>query len=206
MSHDKDRVAAAFAAAATTYESAAEVQALAAEALAARVLGLWLPPAPRVLEVGCGTGLLTRRLLPVLAGRWMVTDVAPAMVAAAEKAVGEFGALFRVMDGEHPDVAEGCVDLLVSNLAAQWFTDLPAALAGLARLLAPGGRLLLTTLGRDTFSEWRAVHQRLGLTVGAPDYPSAALLSRQLPPGRGPAWLPKPCRCAMPTDGPSSRR
>lgn len=174
----KRRVAASFSSHAAGYEAAAQAQEMAADRLAAHVRTLPLPPAPRVLEVGCGTGLLTRRLLPVLGGLWTVTDLAPAMVAATA-ALGLPAADVRVMDGERPDLPEGSVDLIVSNLAAQWFLDLPAALAALRRCLAPGGVLALTTLGAGSFAEWRAAHRRLGLACGVADYPSAAELAER---------------------------
>ncbi len=177
----KDRVVAAFSAAATTYDTAAEAQALAADLVARRVLSAPLPAAPRVLEIGCGTGLLTRRLRPAVGGDWLLTDIAPAMVEAAGTA--HPSARLRVMDGEHPDVA-GTFDLIVSNLAAQWFQDLPGALARLAGLLAPGGRLVMSTLGRASLREWRDAHAALGLACGSPAYPSRQDLAAALPPGR----------------------
>jgi malonyl-CoA O-methyltransferase len=175
------RVAAAFAAAAGSYDDAADIQRVAARHLAARVLALPLPPAPRVLELGCGTGLLTRLLLPALPGSWTVTDLAPAMVARARAALPAGIVDFRVMDATRPDPALGTFDLIVSNMAAQWFPDLAEALALIQRLLNPAGRLLLTTLGAASFAEWRAAHARLGLEPGTPAYPDAATLTRLLP-------------------------
>ncbi|MDA8230991.1 MAG: methyltransferase domain-containing protein [Magnetospirillum sp.] len=177
------RISSAFSAAAPTYDGAAQAQAHSAEILAGRILELPLPPSPCVLEVGCGTGLLTRRLLPAVGGRWTVTDLAPAMVAAARRAIPEAEADFRVMDGENPDIVPGGVDLIVSNLAAQWFSDLPAALAALIRCLAPGGALILTTLGAGSFAEWRQAHDHLSLPCGIPPYPTAAALAAMLPGG-----------------------
>jgi len=174
---DKQRIAAAFSAAVASYEAAAEAQNLAATGLAERVAGLTLPPNPRVLEVGCGTGLLTRRLLPNVGGNWLITDIAPAMVDATRSALPSGSANFKVMDGERPEgIAPASLDLIVSNLAAQWFADLPAALTGLERLLAPGGRLQLTTLGWRSFGEWRHAHDLLGLSCGTPRYPTAVQL------------------------------
>lgn len=166
----KQIVQAAFSAAAGSYDQAAEAQARAADVLAETVQGLTLPAAPSVLEIGCGTGILTRRLLPRLGGDWLVTDLSPAMVEATHAQLGG-KAQFRVMDGEHPDAEP--VDLIVSNLAAQWFADLPGALKRLTACLKPGGVLALTTLGSGSFAEWRAVHRRLGLACGIPDYPGA---------------------------------
>jgi malonyl-CoA O-methyltransferase len=176
-------VEAAFSAAAKSYDQAAEAQARAADLLVDSVRGLALPPAPSVLEIGCGTGLLTRRLLPLIGGDWQITDLSAAMVAEAKTVIGE-NAQFRVMDGEHPDPAAGPVDLVVSNLAAQWFADLPAAIGRLSACLKPGGALALTTLGAGSFAEWKQAHRRLGLACGIPPYPTAGDLAAQLPGAR----------------------
>ncbi|WP_154399134.1 methyltransferase domain-containing protein, partial [Bordetella pertussis] len=71
--------------AAARYETHAEVQRHAAEQLAERIAALPLPAEPRILEIGCGTGLLTRALARRL-GRadWTITDIAPAMLAAQQ--------------------------------------------------------------------------------------------------------------------------
>jgi malonyl-CoA O-methyltransferase len=179
----KQKVADAFDAAATTYDSAARAQALAAERLVELVLAAPLPSRPTVLEVGCGTGLLTRRLLPRVGGDWLVTDLSPAMVAAAKDSVGAGNAVFRVMDAEHPDTPLGLFDLIVSNLAAQWFSDIGRTARQLRAQLAPGGRMVLSTLGHGSFAEWRAAHEQFGLACGTPDYPTAAALAAQLPEG-----------------------
>lgn len=179
----KQRVADAFTAAATTYDSAARAQAEAADRMVELVAGLSLPARPTVLEVGCGTGLLTRRLLPRVGGDWLVTDLSPAMVDAAKAAVGANAAQFRVMDAEQPDVPRSLFDLIVSNLAAQWFTDLSRAANQLRACLAPGGTLVLSTLGAGSFAQWRDAHAALGLSSGIPAYPDAAALAAQLPAG-----------------------
>lgn len=177
----KDQVAAAFSAAASTYETAARAQDIAAAHLTAIVGGLNRPAVPDVLEIGCGTGLLTRRLRPVIAGRWLVTDLSAAMLETARRSVAD--AEFRVLDAEKPDLADRRFDLIVSNLAAQWFTDLGATMAGLAALLKPGGHLAFSTLGEHSFRQWRLVHQALDLPCGIPLFPSAKVFAAQLPPG-----------------------
>jgi malonyl-CoA O-methyltransferase len=177
----KKAIAGAFSAAAATYESAARAQVWAAERLVERLGGLAAPVS--VLELGCGTGLLTRRLDAALptGSRILATDLSPAMIAAAAKALPDVS--FAVMDAETPHVA-GPFDLIVSSLAAQWFADLPAALARLSALLAPGGRLLLATLGSGTFAQWKDAHRALGLDSGVSDYPEAQALAAWLPGAR----------------------
>jgi len=187
----KQQVAKAFDAAASTYDSAAQVQARAADRMTELVAGLTLSAEPVVLEIGCGTGLLTRRLMPRVGGQWLVTDLSPAMVEAAKAALNAIEppcpaaatAHFRVMDGENPDTPLGLFDLIVSNLAAQWFGDLGRAVNRLRAGLTPGGWLVLSTLGAGSFSQWQDAHQALGLTSGIPAYPDADTLARQLPEG-----------------------
>lgn len=185
MNRRKAMVAAAFDAAAPAYDQAAIIQRQVAARMADRIAGLGLPPHPRVLEVGCGTGFLTRlglaRLVP---SRWLATDIAPAMVARARVLTedGAAAAVFVCMDGERPAVAGG-IDLVCSNLAMQWFDDLGAGIATLAGLVAPGGWLAFSTLADGTFAEWREAHTRLGLTAGTPAYPGTAAIAALLPAG-----------------------
>jgi len=164
-----DAVARAFEAAAQ-YERHARVQRLVARALATRIAGLPLPPVPRVLEIGCGTGYLARALREEgLGGEWLLTDISAAMVARARETLGE-GPRYAVLDGESGPKPDGAFDLICSSLATQWFTDEPAALARWRDWLAPGGHVMVATLGPDTFAEWREAHAVEGLEPGTPAF------------------------------------
>jgi malonyl-CoA O-methyltransferase len=171
---DTARLAASFGQA-QAYDRHAAAQHQVARALAERLAALPLPPRPRVLEVGCGTGFLGEALLPRWPqGVWTMTDLAPAMLERARaRLAGRAAITYRVMDGEHPDVA-GPFDLICSSLAAQWFEDLAAGVDRLAGLLAPRGWLGFSTLVEGSFAAWRAAHG--DLPCGVPDYPSAAAL------------------------------
>jgi malonyl-CoA O-methyltransferase len=171
----KQRIGRAFGGAASSYEDGARVQRLAAERLADRIAALPLPPRPRVLEVGCGTGFLTAALRPLLPGAdLVVSDLSPAMVAACR--AGQPDATYLVMDGERPCFAPASFDLVCCSLAVQWFDDLDAALARLCALLRRGGHLAFSTLLSDALNEWRQAHDEEGFIVGAPDFAAAAEL------------------------------
>ncbi|NDU91879.1 MAG: methyltransferase domain-containing protein [Ferrovum sp.] len=174
------RITHSFNQASTTYNGASELQIRAAQSLATQVLRSdW--DRPNVLELGCGTGGLTRLLLPRLPGNWIISDIAPAMLDTARILFPITDAQFRVIDGEAPDLPIASLDLIVSNLAAQWFEDLPNALARLSCCLAPKGRLIITTLGQVSLTEWRDAVAATGYKAGTPAYPTAQALSKTLP-------------------------
>ncbi|AWJ94971.1 dethiobiotin synthase (plasmid) [Azospirillum baldaniorum] len=180
----KAAIAAAFGKAAPRYEEHAAVQRVAAERLAERVARLPLPPRPRVLEIGCGTGFLSRALRERIGpADWLFTDLSPGMLARCRATLGDpANSEFRIVDGEQPDL-DGPFNLIVSSLALQWFRNPAAALARWAELLAPGGRIAVATLAADSFLEWREAHHALGLEAGVPTYPTRHTLDRLWPAG-----------------------
>jgi ubiquinone/menaquinone biosynthesis C-methylase UbiE len=101
-------------------------------------------PGAAVLEIGCGTGQLTRQL----AGRSFdltAIDIGTAMVEAARRNVEGVKTRFRVCSFE--DFAgRGPFDLIVSATAFHW-VDPDVGLAKAARLLRSGGWLALLTTG-----------------------------------------------------------
>jgi len=177
-----NRVALSFGSAAASYDAHSAPQRHAAARLAELIAAEPLPAAPRVLELGCGTGHLSTELQRRLAGADLLcSDIAAPMVAACRARLP--GCRYLVMDGERPAVGGG-FDLVCANLTAQWFRDLPATLARLAALLAPGGLLALSTLGAESFREWRAAHLALGLRPGTQPFVDAATLRAAFPDGR----------------------
>ena len=163
------------------YDHHARVQRIIARNLAREILALPLPPRPRVLEIGCGTGFLTEALRNGgLDGEWLITDVAPAMVARARARIGEH-ARYAVLDGEHGTPEGGPFDLVCASLATQWFTDEPAALGRWREWLSPQGHVMVATLGPGTFAEWREAHRKEGLTPGTLSFTSPAALAAITP-------------------------
>lgn len=102
-----------------------------------------------VVDLGCGTGDLTRRL----AERWPAAEVvgvdsSPAMVERARQVGGvraELGDI-RAWAGAGRGTGPG-VDVLVSNAALQWVPDHLELLPRLVGRVAPGGWLALQVPG-----------------------------------------------------------
>jgi SAM-dependent methyltransferase len=104
-------------------------------ALGAPVLGLLAPqPSERILDLGCGDGVLTQKL--VEAGATVVgIDADPAMIAAAlEKGIDA-----RLGDARRMAFARE-FDAVFSNAALHWVGAPAVVTAGVARALKPGGR------------------------------------------------------------------
>jgi malonyl-CoA O-methyltransferase len=168
LSRHSAAVTASFGARAATYELYAEMQ----RAIAARLAGL-LPDAtrPRVLELGCGTGLFSRHLVARYSdGSFVLTDAAPAMVAKCRENLAAARASkisFEIMDASRPG-GEGPYDVIALSMTLHWLADQTASLERLRQLLAPSGVLIYAALGPASFAEWRAALADEGLSSGLP--------------------------------------
>jgi SAM-dependent methyltransferase len=104
----------------------------------------------RALDAACGTGAVTRQL--VARGHDVIgVDISEAMLARARKAVPE--ARFIAGDLTDLPLADGNVDHVVCSLALAHLSDLRPFFAEAARVMRPGGHLLLVdTRGHFTGS------------------------------------------------------
>lgn len=151
---DKRRIAASFSRAAPSYDAVAHLQRDVGTALARH-----LPPsAPHrnVVDLGCGTGYF----LPQLRHRFATADVtavdiAEGMLAYARRRRAGAADAWLAADAEALPLADASVDLLFSSLTLQWCDDLDRVFAEATRVLAPGGRLLFSTLTDGTLAELR---------------------------------------------------
>ena len=119
--------------------------------LGAPVVDLLDPqPGERVLDLGCGDGALTEKL--VEAGcRVVAVDASPEQVQAARRR----GLDARVADATALDF-DGAFDAVFSNAVLHWIRDPDAALAAVHRALAPGGRLVAEMGGHGCVASIRA--------------------------------------------------
>lgn len=108
-------------------------------------------PDARVLEVGCGPGFVTERLLTLVpAGAVTAIDSDPDMVELARQRLAGFDRV-EVLEASVTDTgfADAAFDLATARLVFQHLSDPVAALAELHRVLRPGGRLSVTDVDGD---------------------------------------------------------
>lgn len=163
-----------FSKAATTYDEQADVPKEVARRLIAS-LKPWqdiLPPGP-ILEIGCGTGFATRGLLDMYPDRKLeITDLSPEMVKVCENKYGVHGNTeFRVMDAEKAPIHEPKYAMTISSFVAQWFKDPALSLGRWLEVTKPGGLLLASFPGSESFPEWRQHCQNLGIPFTANTLP-----------------------------------
>ncbi|WP_283136125.1 class I SAM-dependent methyltransferase [Rhizohabitans arisaemae] len=105
----------------------------------------------RALDVGCGDGLLVRKLaarIPVVTG----ADRSAEMIGLAQAESRHLHNVTFVeadyLDDAHGLLSEGRYDLVIA-VSVVHHADFGRALEGLARLLTPGGRMIVVGLGKN---------------------------------------------------------
>ena len=103
-----------------------------------------LPRAPelRVLELACGTGIVTRHLR---GHRLLATDLNPPMIERAAAKLPDVE--FRQADAMHLPFDDASFDAIVCQFGVMFFPDKRAAFGEAHRVLGPGGMFVFSVWG-----------------------------------------------------------
>jgi ubiquinone/menaquinone biosynthesis C-methylase UbiE len=133
-----------------------------AEAQAAMLA--WGSPLPgeRVLDVACGTGLVSFEAARAVgsSGQVLGIDLSDRMVRDAERQASEKGATncrFSRMDGETLALPDGSFDLALCALGLMYMPDPERALREMGRVVRAGGRLALAVWGERSKCGWSTI-------------------------------------------------
>ena len=158
---DKIQMRRSFSRAATNYDDAAVLQREVCRRMLERLGYIKMQPA-RILDAGSGTGWGGRQLAEKYQSTWIISlDIAFGMLQAARSRSSWWKKLFGGVEAQlcgdidSLPLAAGSVEMVWSNLAVQWCNDLPAAFAGMHRVLKVDGLLMFSTFGPDTLKELR---------------------------------------------------
>lgn len=131
-----------------------------------------LRPGERVLDVACGTGVVARLAAECVgpSGSVAALDLNPAMLSVA-RSIPSQGAAIRWYEtsAESIPLPDGTFDVVFCQLGLQFMVDKGAALGEMRRVLAPGGRVFVSTPPPNAFFDVldEAMTRHVGSEAGA---------------------------------------
>ena len=129
------------------------------------------------LAAGAGdTGFLAAPLLEP-GGRLVTTDVAPEMLAVAQRRAAELGlggVEFRIEDAAALSFDDATVDGILCRWGLMLVPDMDAAAGEIRRVLRPGGRAGLAVWGSPDDNDWMTAPGRSALELGLTERPDPA--------------------------------
>jgi ubiquinone/menaquinone biosynthesis C-methylase UbiE len=144
----------------TAYEEGWSAQLEPAHSLMLDMVAL--RPGERVLDVACGTGLVSFRVAETVGRRGAVvgTDISGEMVEAARGSAAKRGlnnASFERSDAEELPFTDASFDAAVCGLGLMYVPDPVKALCEMRRLLRPGGRAAAAVWGARRNCGWAEI-------------------------------------------------
>lgn len=119
-------------------------------------------PGENVLDISCGTGLVTFPVADAVGPKGLVTgiDLSEGMIEKATR-LAEVKRLshvtFRHMDAEQLDLPGDVFDLAINSLGLMYYPDPPKAIREMYRVLKPGGRAAALVWGRRGRCGWAEI-------------------------------------------------
>lgn len=121
-----------------------------------------LQPGEHVLDLACGTGLVTVRAAECVGptGRVLGTDISQSMVDAARAVTDELElrhVAFERMEAETIAMDEGTFDAVLCGLGLMYVTDPSQSLGEMHRVLRQGGRAVSAVWGQRDRCGWAEI-------------------------------------------------
>jgi ubiquinone/menaquinone biosynthesis C-methylase UbiE len=120
-------------------------------------------------DIGAGSGFVTEGLLK-RGLRVIAVDRSAAMLEEMNKKFGEGSAVeYRIGEAESLPLEDGSADYVFANMVLHHVESPPAAIREMARILKPGGRLIITDLDCHDFEFLRTEHCDRWMGFDRPD-------------------------------------
>jgi len=115
------------------------------------------PEHARILELGCGHGLLWKENITRIPAGWNITlsDLSSGMLDAAWRNLVVSGRAFQFkeIDAQSIPFEDESFDAVIANHMLYHVPDHPKTIMEIKRVLKPGGRLIATTVGENHMRE-----------------------------------------------------
>ncbi len=123
-----------------------------------------LAPGERVLDIACGTGLVTFRAASAVGptGHVLGTDISEEMVAACRRTAGERGienVTFERVEAEALGLEDGAFDAVLCALGLMYVVDFAGSVREMFRVTRPGGRAASAVWGRRDHCGWAEIFE-----------------------------------------------
>ncbi len=120
-----------------------------------------LHPGEKVLDVACGTGLVSFKALEKVGGSGSVTgtDISDHMIAEALAQAKEKQIRFLRMDAEELQFDHELFDVVLCSLGLMYFPNPVKALMEIHRVLKPGGRAITAVWGKRENCGWASIFE-----------------------------------------------
>lgn len=142
-----------FEKAAISYNEAAIAQAYIAESLW-RLIQPHLPDTPiSILEIGCGTGLLTKQYINLSGCSFTVND----LYNSESYLPQDYPISFIPGDAENIDWDKDKWSLILSASTVQWFTDITGFIKRIANSITKDGIFAFSTFGDNNYQEFNTL-------------------------------------------------
>ena len=155
-----------------------------AEAQAAMTAWASLAPGKRVLDIACGTGLVSFAAARAVGpdGQVLGVDLSGRMVSSAERRAKQMNlsnCSFARMDAENLDLPDASFDVVLCALGLMYMPDPERALREMRRVLRPAGRISLAVWGERAKCGWSALFPIIDAEVASEVCPLFFQLGQQ---------------------------
>ncbi len=145
----KQNIARQFTRSLHTYDT----QAVAQRRIAEKLSEMLPTSCRRVLEIGCGTGLLTKHLVAKYGAKALyLNDLSPTLLRSTAGRLGVDAEQLFPGDAENVALPTD-LDLVATASTFQWFDAPETMLARLSTMLCDGGELVMSTFGPENVNE-----------------------------------------------------
>lgn len=174
----KKEVTAGFNRGALTYNGAAKLQEKVAKELSLRLSGI---EASEILEVGCGTGLLSQYLFQSFPqAEFVLIDIASKMIDVCHQRFNHANKInLLCADGEALAINQD-FNLIASSMTIHWFANPLESMQKLALQLKPGGKFIFSMLGTSSLSEWKSICSEFNVSDATPIFPDFNFVRKEL--------------------------